>query len=265
MNEKPECFGYYAPGETACEGEGGKDACGLLELCQRYTRHCQETSQDPAVLNLSLKQVIAMFAEAPNRPRGRPRKLVDALAPRRGRPPSKNKPAKRKPAKPTLRAYREMVKKLKTRAEEHLAESEKIIVHFEKSFMERYGERRFKTLSRSPLARPGMFYCVSNERQRYGSEHFWYCQAPGTEKDVRVVRIAPNAHNGTVDIFLPVTVEVLNSMLGEKLKEKLRPRPVLNSGWPTRLNRLDMERVGVVAALIKRLDERGIIKIPSMI
>lgn len=257
MPEPPRCVGTYESDHPTCNGdptgltEQERLPCAWRNRCAGLQLFCHETSQIPEIVVATLDyDRLVQLCET----RVEIHDIVDGIP---GGPP-KPEPEPKSPARPKKRTSRTISSKKNGGSKAPLSDDVLALgSHFERCLKDEFPNRRFAKKKRV-LAKPGTFYPVDRTRaSRYLS---WYCTTDkGQDRAIACLRFKPRL--GSVDIGLPVQVEVLRDALDEKTFQRFAPKASVLGQFQSLLKHLDREAVGLAAETIKRLVDRELLEV----
>jgi hypothetical protein len=264
------CFGTYDKGDETCCGNSktGEEACALKKYCSVFTRYlirldkpvsefieCKYKGDEIVeVIPKDGKEKFWTFVQNLSRSTKPKSKRKKRRKTRCDKIPGQHKP----PSKKNKIASRESRKAIKY---ENQAKLLGIFNEFKRVLIIHLANKRKFTEIGEPIT-PGNFYVKNKmDTSRYLSV---FCRM-NKGHDFHVVRLATKPRRLQFDVLLPVTNEELERRMSLKIKDKLSPLNEINiSKLKTEVKGLDIEGLVIIAEIIAKMINDGIIDLPSV-
>lgn len=239
----PSCIGYYEAGDDQCDGlqynqATVSKACLMRERCRKVQAHrVQEKNKINNLLTDQSVEEIDRFIKHVE-DGGNADSFIHGRV-------SKSKVAKR---------------------QKHSGqECWKLYRHFENQLADRFGEsclaNRLCSGSQNHVVFiEGTLYAVDQTNNRYAAV-IWYCKT-NRGMDALFCKVFFRPRSRSLDISVPITVEVLNEVFSAITMKKLKAGSIEQGLLKTTFKRLSYEGVGLAVGCLKRLVDRNILEIP---
>lgn len=281
----PICLGTHEA-IPDCDGDSeaadkGALPCSWRERCMGFQRHLEDTGHDDEqyieivpITSRTMKDATGWKRTA--QPVGRTHdefsKFCSGLArlysirglarrrPVEPDPPKsktrENKPSKasRRKGKPRSNAY--------SQDKERQAAVKRLIAHFCVQLRQAMGRKLNLDRRGTTLVLPGVLY-LKDRRAKSGYVSI-YCRRVTRGqygRDAAVAALAPRFKNVTLNISLPVDIRDIQKALGPTAST-LTIEPARDGAFKTIIKGLDSDQLEMLAGLIARLAEQGILKLP---
>jgi hypothetical protein len=237
----PSCIGYYEPGDDQCDGRQyghSVKACLIRSQCRKIQKYqLRIKNRASEILNGQSLEEVERFIKHMN-----DGGEVDSFI--YGRTPK------------TVRSIRQ---------KHNSQECWSLYRHFENQLVDRFGvsmlaNRLCDDTQNLVVFIEGTLYPVDRTQNKIAYV-LWYCKI-NKGYDTLVCKVYFRSRSKTLDISVPIDINVLNEVFSSVTMKKLSAVPIEEGLLKTTFKHLSYEGVGLTVVCLKRLVDRNIFELP---
>jgi hypothetical protein len=282
MADIPHCLSEFESGDATCNGDSDADtawerkACGWRNRCAGFAEQLQITGRDAdhylsqraSINDDGEEEYFAALRSGRNQVRFETflDKLIEKFRIVNGEITARPKPPKEKVKKKAPKKRRgfghkaklSSVRMRKANFEKRTKATQALAKQFRNEIAR--AVKGYRVVSPGKAISPGEIYSYFSENLRF----LVVCLKVVRGIDKSIARIVCKPHSVLVDIYIAVDIDEFTKAVGVKATKKLLPERIIRGGqYGTKLRRLDRGKIGLVAATLGNLVDKGIIELPE--